>query len=112
MGNYWFPQGGNLLTLFVSGGAGLPSPVFFSSRLDRNGSMGLLVTGASGNLGSYLRRHLQGSPHLTAWSNSRSGDLFGQPLRPVDVSRAELVRAAFQAARPDAVLHAAAIATV
>src|SRR5437870_1973617 len=75
--------------------------------------MRLLITGASGNLGGYLLRHLQDSTHhITAWSGSRSGDLFGFPLHPVDLTQAELVRAAFQAARPDAVLHAAAVASV
>jgi dTDP-4-dehydrorhamnose reductase len=38
--------------------------------------------------------------------------LFGAPLRPVDLADAGAVAAAFREARPDAVLHAAALARV
>jgi dTDP-4-dehydrorhamnose reductase len=65
--------------------------------------MRVLVTGASGNLGGYLLRQLQGTGHaVTAWNGSRECDLC-QPAT---------IRAAFAAARPDVVLHAAALATV
>ena len=56
--------------------------------------MRVLLTGASGQLGSYLLRHLQGSAHaITAASGSQSGELFGCPLHSVDLSRAEAARA-------------------
>src|SRR4051794_17774724 len=75
--------------------------------------MRILVTGASGNLGGYLLRHLQSSPHtVVAWGGSRAGDRFGVPVLPVDLTDPDLVRMAFDAARPDAVLHAGALASV
>ncbi len=75
--------------------------------------MRLLITGTSGNLGAYLLRHLQGGPHaVTAWSGSRGGDLFGFSLQPIDLTQPDVVRAVFAAAHPNAVLHAAALASV
>jgi dTDP-4-dehydrorhamnose reductase len=73
----------------------------------------ILVTGASGLLGGYLLRELaqQGSP-IVAWSNTRTDRLFGVELRRVDISDANAVRDAFAAARPDVVLHVAAVASV
>lgn len=69
----------------------------------------ILVTGASGQLGSYLLRagREQGLP-LTAWSGTRTGHLLGVSLEPVSVTDRETVIAAFRAARPTAVIHAAA----
>jgi dTDP-4-dehydrorhamnose reductase len=63
--------------------------------------MRILLTGASGQLGSYLRRELQGGD-VTVWNSSRE----------VDLADADAVAAAFSAARPVLVLHAAALATV
>jgi dTDP-4-dehydrorhamnose reductase len=75
--------------------------------------MRLLVTGASGQLGAYLLRELAGKEvQLIAWSGSTSGSLFGFPLRPTDLSDRDAVASAFQEARPAAVIHAAALATV
>jgi dTDP-4-dehydrorhamnose reductase len=64
-------------------------------------------------LGGYLVRELasRGWP-TTAWSGSRAGRVFGTDLHPVDLAKPEQVTAAFQAARPTAVLHAAAMASV
>jgi dTDP-4-dehydrorhamnose reductase len=75
--------------------------------------MRLLLTGASGQLGAYLLREgLRRGVTITAWSGHRPADLFGCPLRPVDLTDADAVAAAFREARPDAVIHAAAMAGV
>jgi dTDP-4-dehydrorhamnose reductase len=73
----------------------------------------LLVTGASGQLGSYLLRELsQRGQSVTAWSGSRTGRFDGIPWQPVDLADSEAVVAAFRAARPAAVIHAGAMASV
>jgi dTDP-4-dehydrorhamnose reductase len=75
--------------------------------------MRVLITGASGQLGAYLLRELSArGAAITAWSGSRGGDLFGVPLRPVDLTAPAAVAAAFRAARLDAVIHCAALSTV
>jgi dTDP-4-dehydrorhamnose reductase len=75
--------------------------------------MRILVTGASGQLGAYLLRELQQqSDDVVAWSGSRTGDLFGLPLHPVDLTDKDGLSAAFRSARPAVVLHTAALATV
>jgi dTDP-4-dehydrorhamnose reductase len=72
-----------------------------------------LVTGASGQLGAYLLRHLRDrGKSVIAWSGSRRGEVFGTPLRPVDLTDGDDVSAAFHDARPDVILHAAAMARV
>jgi dTDP-4-dehydrorhamnose reductase len=69
----------------------------------------ILVTGASGQLGSYLlwAGREQGLP-LTAWSGTRTGQLLGVPLQPVSLTDRDALIAAFRAARPSTVIHAAA----
>jgi dTDP-4-dehydrorhamnose reductase len=75
--------------------------------------MRILVTGASGQLGVYLLRELRGRPDdVVAWSGTRAGELFGTPLRPVDLADRDGVAAAFRSARPDIVIHAAALSSV
>jgi dTDP-4-dehydrorhamnose reductase len=75
--------------------------------------MRILVTGASGQLGGYLLRELRGrGADVVAWSGSRPGDLFGVSLRPVDLADRDGVAAAFRAARPGVVVHAAALSSV
>jgi dTDP-4-dehydrorhamnose reductase len=72
-----------------------------------------LVTGASGQLGAYLLRRLRDSGHaVTAWSGTRTGELFGAPLHPVDLADPDALADAFRRARPDVVLHAGALARV
>ena len=75
--------------------------------------MRLLVTGASGQLGSYILRECrrQGDT-VVAWSGRRQGELFGSPLRPVDLADPDQIATAFRDARPDRVVHAAALAVV
>jgi dTDP-4-dehydrorhamnose reductase len=75
--------------------------------------MRLLITGASGQLGGYLLRELRGTDHdIVAWSGSREGEVFGVPLRRVNVSDPDRVLAAFEDARPDVVIHAGAVTSV
>src|SRR4051794_38683519 len=71
--------------------------------------MRLLITGASGQLGSHLLRELRGSSHeVTAWCHSRGGELFGFPLRPVELADPDGTARAFREAHSAAVLHCAA----
>ena len=73
----------------------------------------VLVTGASGQLGCYLLRELRRRDvAAVAWSGTRSGRLFGYDLCPIDLTDTDAATAAFRAARPGAVIHAAAQARV
>lgn len=75
--------------------------------------MRILVTGASGLLGCYLLRHLTQTSHdVTAWSGTQSGNVLGVPLVPVSLTDDECLERALAAARPDAIIHAAAMASV
>jgi dTDP-4-dehydrorhamnose reductase len=76
-------------------------------------SAAILLTGASGLLGSYLLCLLveRGLP-VVAWSGSRAGELFGVPLHPVDLTDSAALTAAFQTVRPALVFHTAALARV
>lgn len=71
--------------------------------------MRLLVTGASGQLGGYLLRECRThGDAVLAWSGQHDGERFGYPLRPVDLTDADAVTAAFREARPEVIVHAAA----
>lgn len=75
--------------------------------------MRLLVTGASGQLGAYLLRALRGSPHeVIAWSGTPAGPRFGFSLNPVRLQDRNATIQAFRQARPQVVLHGAALARV
>lgn len=75
--------------------------------------MRMLITGASGQLGGYLLQELRRRGEaVTAWSGSRTGQLFGCPLRPVDLADAVGLASAFHEARPEVVIHAAAVTRV
>jgi dTDP-4-dehydrorhamnose reductase len=75
--------------------------------------MRILLTGASGQLGAYLLRELTAAgAEVTAWSGSHRGGLFGVALRPVDLADSAAVAGAFEQARPVAVIHAAAVASI
>lgn len=75
--------------------------------------MRILVTGASGVLGGYLLWELsrQDTP-VVAWSGSQTGQRFGVPLRPVDLTNPDQTSQAFQAARPSVILHTAALSRI
>lgn len=75
--------------------------------------MRILVTGASGQLGSYLLQELaQRNRDVVAWSHSTTGESFGIPLRPVDLSQDQQFRRAFADAQPDMVLHCGGMTSV
>lgn len=75
--------------------------------------MHILVTGASGGLGGYLLRHLSRTDHrVTAWSGSQAGMAFGFRITPVSLTDGQTLRQALLAARPDVIVHAAAMASV
>ncbi|MBL8795381.1 MAG: SDR family oxidoreductase [Planctomycetia bacterium] len=71
--------------------------------------MRLLVTGASGQLGAYLLRELDRTDwQVTAWSGKHGS----APSQPVNLTDRDAVTTAFRAARPEVVLHAAALSSV
>ena len=73
----------------------------------------MLVTGASGQLGSYLLRLLAASGRdVVAWSGGTAGERSGYRLTPVDLASPREVQQAFVAAAPRLVLHAAALSRV
>jgi dTDP-4-dehydrorhamnose reductase len=60
-----------------------------------------------------LVRHLSKTEHAaTAWSGTQSGSTFGISLVPVSLTDEECVGRALAAARPGAIIHAAAMASV
>src|SRR5262245_21090158 len=74
--------------------------------------MTLLVTGASGLLGAYLLREARSCAEaVVAWSGSCLGEREGVPLRPVDLADPAALTSAFHEARPDVIVHAAAISS-
>jgi len=72
-----------------------------------------LVTGASGQLGAYLLQELgrRGRPAV-AWSGSRTGELLGFPLVPVNIADRDALARAFRDAKPAVVIHAAALSRI
>jgi dTDP-4-dehydrorhamnose reductase len=74
--------------------------------------MRIVVTGASGRLGSYLvdRLILRGH-HVLAWSGATRGARSGIELRPVDLTDEGQVARCLDEADPEAVIHAAAISS-
>ncbi len=75
--------------------------------------MRVLLTGASGQLGSYVLRELvRTGIEVAAWSGSRSESLLGMRLQPVDLALPDGVVAAYQEVRPTHIIHTAAIAGV
>jgi dTDP-4-dehydrorhamnose reductase len=74
--------------------------------------MRILVTGASGRLGSYLVDDLSSGPHeLSAWSNRTTGLCAGVALFPVDLADGDAVARAIESQVPDVVIHAAGISS-
>ncbi len=75
--------------------------------------MRILVTGASGQLGSYLLEELRrkGVSEVIPWSRSTTGSRTGLDVRPVDLGDETALAQALDDANPDVVIHAAAIST-
>ncbi len=72
--------------------------------------MRVLITGASGRLGSYLLARLRDVPHqVIAWSGTALGEHMGFPLQPVELADHFAVAAAITEASPDVVIHAGGI---
>ncbi len=76
--------------------------------------MRILVTGASGRLGSALivRLSRQGQHRVIAWSGTTAGPRGPHAVRPVDLADERAVAEALREADPDAVIHAAAMSSV
>jgi dTDP-4-dehydrorhamnose reductase len=82
-------------------------------RRQEDAFMRLLITGASGQLGAYLLRSLRDTSDVVeAWSRSPAQMRFGFQLQPVDLSNERQVAEAFARARPNVVIHAAAVASI
>jgi dTDP-4-dehydrorhamnose reductase len=74
--------------------------------------MQILVTGASGMLGSHLLKELAGyGHHVAAWSGTADGSCHGVPLTKVDLTDLLGVRAALERANPEVIIHAAAVSS-
>jgi dTDP-4-dehydrorhamnose reductase len=72
-----------------------------------------LITGASGQLGSYLVRELQRQElPFVAWSRSPKTTVLGADCHGVDIRDRDAVHAAFAAADPGIIIHAAAMSGV
>jgi dTDP-4-dehydrorhamnose reductase len=75
--------------------------------------MRVVVTGASGQLGSYLIAALAGAGHVAcAWSGNQAGQRGGVALEPVDLADPAATQRALERADPEVVVHAAAVSTV
>lgn len=75
--------------------------------------MRIVVTGASGKLGSVLVGRLENSRRheVRAWSGTTRAVVGGIELDPVDLSDERALERALEDADPDAVIHAGAIST-
>jgi dTDP-4-dehydrorhamnose reductase len=74
--------------------------------------MRIVLTGASGQLGAYLIERLLARGHtVIAWSGTATGTRSGIPLEPLDLTNAVEMDAALERARPEALIHAAAISS-
>jgi dTDP-4-dehydrorhamnose reductase len=78
--------------------------------------MRILITGSNGLLGQKLIGALRNDPEVELTATSRGSDRTSDPLGPryraVDITRQEEVDAVFDAARPEVVIHSAAMTNV
>lgn len=72
--------------------------------------MRVVLTGASGQLGSYLAEALGAAGHaVAAWSGSQAGARGGVTLRPLDIADGLAVERALAEADPEVIVHTAAL---
>lgn len=72
--------------------------------------MRILITGASGQLGTYLIDELLDTTHtIIAWSGSTQGERSGIPFHPIDLTDTDHLHRSLDEVQPDAIIHAAAI---
>lgn len=72
--------------------------------------MRIVLTGATGQLGSYLHDELTEAGHrVIAWSRRESSERFGVPIHQVELTSEQTVQAALDEAEPNLIVHAAAI---
>jgi dTDP-4-dehydrorhamnose reductase len=72
--------------------------------------MRVVLTGASGQLGAYLRGTLTNAGHVVvAWSGHVPNGPENEGLRPVDLTDAEATARALADANPEVILHVAAL---
>lgn len=78
--------------------------------------MRLLLTGSNGLLGQKLVAILRNDPHVELWATSRgkdrTADALGNRYRAMDIAVKAEVDAVFDEARPQVVIHAAAMTNV
>lgn len=73
----------------------------------------ILITGAAGQLGSYLlRESSRRGLTVAAWSHRQRGTLFDYPLHPVAMEDDRAVAKAFAELKPAVVIHTAALASI
>lgn len=83
-----------------------------SDQVTRSTPMRILLTGASGQLGTYLIDCLTESGHdVIAWSGTARGDRRGVPITPIDLTDRGSTARVLDEADPDAVIHAAALSS-
>jgi dTDP-4-dehydrorhamnose reductase len=75
--------------------------------------MRILLTGATGLLGGHLLREFkERGADVVAWTATHSGTLFGARLHPVDLGNPEGIVQALREAKPECVLHTAALSSI
>jgi dTDP-4-dehydrorhamnose reductase len=72
--------------------------------------MRIVLTGATGQLGSCLLEELTGAGHrVVAWSRRPAAERCGVLIHPVDLTSEQTVLSALNEAKPDVIVHVAAI---
>lgn len=80
--------------------------------MERKSVMRVVLTGASGQLGSYVvGRLVAGGYQVLAWTGGSTGERFGVPLLPMDLTDPTAVERALTESDPAVVIHAAALST-
>jgi dTDP-4-dehydrorhamnose reductase len=83
-----------------------------ASQHDLSSTTRVLLTGATGQLGSYLLRELrQRDLTVESWSSREGANVLGLSCRHVDLRDVDRVSEAFREFKPDIVIHAAAVSS-